>query len=343
MSIDIPQQLRELAEYQRATRRPVEIEELELADASARKVRPKRPLSGPLVALAVALAVLLVFVGLSLLVNTPGNDPVEPEPSSTTTSIDADSPEPPANPLRETLTTLETVLGRDAVLGSEGYDVKVELEYIYQYLSAEDPWPEPRFDVSALGEELILREATVDDEFLTSFASEPGFLSPPYSDGTPEEGTVPLLVGAQLEGTSDALVFAIVFRFQEEVVDVRWRMAFRDGTLNFGPRGPTEDWPGHIILVSGADRPDVPIGIGGLPIGASVVTTTYADGTSVWQRPASGIVVFDDPGRSCITEEDAEACEGEYVVLDVAGGELMRIVLVPIDDLPPFGFRVDRP
>ena len=63
--------------------------------------------------------------------------------------------------------------------------------------------------------------------------------------------------------------------------------------------------------------------------------------TKVWQRPVSGLAIFDDPDRHCVDMDTApQECEGEYTVLNAAGDELLRIVFVASD---PNGFRVVSP
>ena len=158
----------------------------------------------------------------------------------------------------------------------------------------------------------------------------------------PRAGVVPFIGGARVPESDELWVYGIVLDFHDGVVDVRWRLLSEDGaSYNFGPRGPTEEWTNNILLVNGTDNPSEPVTIAGLPPEASVVSTTFADGTAIWQRPANGIVIFNDPERRCVTGQDAEACEGEFLVLDEAGQELMRITFIPVDDFP-WGFRVDH-
>ena len=50
---------------------------------------------------------------------------------------------------------------------------------------------------------------------------------------------------------------------------------------------------------------------GGLPPQTSVVATTLSDGTGVWQRPISGLVIFDTPTdlTPAFTALDADGME----------------------------------
>jgi hypothetical protein len=81
---------------------------------------------------------------------------------------------------------------------------------------------------------------------------------------------------------------------------------------------------------------------GGLPPDASVIATSFIVGTQVWQRPVSGMAIFDDPNRNC-AGRTFTGCEGEYTAFNSNGDEILRIVFGPGDDFEPFGFRVDSP
>lgn len=82
MSTDIRQQIRELAELQQSSRRPVELHEVQGFSTGASTPIPRRNLRGPALAVAVMAAVLVVIGGLALLVSsgeeTPPADSVTP-------------------------------------------------------------------------------------------------------------------------------------------------------------------------------------------------------------------------------------------------------------------------
>lgn len=363
MSVELIHQIREMAEVHRETRRAVELHEVEAAfSKTSPRGRDRRP-TGPVLAAVAAVVVLIVVGGVSLLFATSGETPPADQERTTSTIVSTTTepesttePEPTTQPesttnsggeLRAVLAELDSALGQEVVLASSGFDIKAELEYLRDFLSDPDSWPDPRFDTSALGEEIAVEGMTIDQETMASavgdqaefLLSSPAFV-PSENSGEP---VVPFVAGAQLPGTEETWVYAIVVAFDSGVVDVSWRLISDVGGMQFGPRGPTEDWEDHLILVHGTDRPDVPVTIAGLPPEASVVSTVYSGGRRVWQKPVNGFAMFNDPGRSCITEEDAEACDGEYTVFDANGSEILSIVFLPIDEAPPFGFRVDRP
>jgi hypothetical protein len=257
------------------------------------------------------------------------------------TSTDTETVSSATGAVAETLAMLDIAFEQDEVHSWYESDIKADLEYVYSYLAdatESGRWPEPEFDTSSLGVESVLTE--VDPvAFLRTLIRGPEFMSPPSSDsgGVP---MVPFVAGAKLEGTTDAVVFTIVLAFKDDIVDVQWRLLSDPWMSQIGPVGP--DDLSNIILVHGSEGGPKPVTIGGLPPEASVIATTFRDGTKVWQRPVSGLAIFDDPDRHCVDMDTApQECEGEYTVLNAAGDELLRIVFVA--DPEPFQFRVVWP
>jgi hypothetical protein len=82
MSIDIREQIKEMAEFHKSNREPVELEEVEQLVGRASKSMPRRTLPGPALAVAVMAAVLVLFGGVALVISTtretPPADPVTP-------------------------------------------------------------------------------------------------------------------------------------------------------------------------------------------------------------------------------------------------------------------------
>ena len=69
-----------------------------------------------------------------------------------------------------------------------------------------------------------------------------------------------------------------------------------------------------------------PLFIGGLPIEASVIATTFDDGSKVWQRPVNGIAIFDNAHKQCVQPTDEIFCDFEFTVFDAQGNEITRLV-----------------
>lgn len=101
MSTDTRQQIRELAEFHQANRRPVELHEVQGTVSRATKSGP-RTLLGPAVAAAVMAAILLVTGGLALLVSmteeTPPADTITPTTLVVPTTV---SPTPSTTPAED--------------------------------------------------------------------------------------------------------------------------------------------------------------------------------------------------------------------------------------------------
>jgi len=265
----------------------------------------------------------------------PGRDDVAATTTtaapSTSTDTDTETVSSASGAVAETLAMLDIAFEQDSVYSKYGIEIKADLEYVYNYLTGvteSDRWPEPEFDTSSLGDESILTE--IDPvAFLDSRIDGREFMGPPSSNngGVP---MVPFVAGARLEGTTDVAVFTIVLAFKDDIVDVQWRL-FSDSETPQTNASSQSSPPGgydhlevpNVILVHGSDRG--PLIIGGLPPEASVIATTFRDGTKVWQHPVSGLAIFDDPERACV-ETATQECDGEYTVLNAAGDELLRIV-----------------
>ena len=253
------------------------------------------------------------------------------------TSTDTETVSSATGAVAETLAMLDIAFEQDELHDSHGGEIKADLEYVYSYLAdvtESGRWPEPEFDTSSLGVESVLTE--VDPvAFLESDSGYAEFMSPP-SSSSGEVRMVPFVAVAKLEGTTDPLVFMIVLAFKGDIVDVDWMLFNLQRGSGDGSLGADVLGVPNIILVD--DDGPGPVTIGGLPPEASVIATTFLDGTKVWQRPVSGIAIFDDPDRHCDTAP--QECEVEYTVLNAAGDELLRIVFVASD---PNGFRVVSP
>lgn len=255
--------------------------------------------------------------------------------------IDVDSRTGGPVPSGTTSELLEEALQRDTVSNwYGGEDTKDELQYIAAYLANETPWPEPIFDTTGLGVEHPL--TAIDSAALTSL--------PSYADNNFEQVVRhPFLAAAQLQGTSHAAAFRIDIGFADDSVTPNWSLVYSEDS-DFSMGAPLAfaqfdilmdpELP-NIILTIGGHHPDSPlVVIGGLPPDASVVTTTFGDGTMVWQRPVSGIAMLLDPNMRCFVATDDTWCEAEYLVLDADGNELLRIALPGTE---PFGFSVTSP
>ena len=221
---------------------------------------------------------------------------------------------------------------------SHGGDVRAQLEYVESYLTGMTGfagWPEPAFDTSLLGVESVLIEVDPDARFLN-------FVLGPPSASSGRGLMTPFVVGAGLEGTTIDAVFGIVLAFNDDIVDVEWRLASQSSYFS---QWNAIDLPPNVIIVHGPRSGlDAPATIGGLPLEASVITTTFSDGTKVWQRPISGIAIFDDPNKQCVPVSDHPlplSCEFEYTVLDADGDEIFRIVSDPNREF--FSFSLDSP
>lgn len=363
MSHDLVTQLREYGEYQHEMRQPVTVEDLErLVDHRMVPKRPSRP-NGPFIAIAVLVGVLLLVGGAAFLFSGSGGEqPADsvvlttPPESAPTTAVDSTPttavtvPETPTTiaesatsingVIAETLEMLDIALEQEEVRNSHGLDVRAQLDYVYSYLTGmagSAGWPEPAVDTSLLGVESVLREVDPDARLLDAVSHRP-------SAGSGGVVVNPFVAAAGLEGTTINAAFGIVLAFKDDIVDIQWRLATglqRSSALAIS-QWDAIDLPPTIIMVHGPrSGVDEPAFIGGLPLEASVVTTTFSDGTKVWQRPISGIAIFEDPNKQCVGVSEFDSCAFEYTVLDADGDEIFRIVSDP--DHEPFGFRLDSP
>jgi hypothetical protein len=353
---------------------PITVGELNTMLEPSVAIAPTRRSPRTMVAATVATVVLVVVAGVALVVNNPGETPpadtvLTTAAASTQTTLHEQAPTtvvpdttiasdttvaPPTTPdpeivspavgaMAETLAMLDVALEQDEVQTRLGWDIKPGLEYVQSYLAGtaeSQNWPEPAFDTSPLGAEILLTA------FEHDWAKEPewtreAFLAPAghNDDGLP---MAPFLAEAQLEGTTVSAAFTIVLAFRDDdIVDVDWRLLFDGGVGGDGPDPPSNgfeelDVP-NIIMAS--PNTDGPVAFGGLPLDASVMATTFKDGTQVWQRPVSGMAIFDDPNRNCEILFN-RGCESEYTALNANGDEILRIVFGAGD---PFDFRVESP
>jgi hypothetical protein len=356
---------------------PITVGELNTMLEPSVAIAPTRRSLGSIVAVTVATVVLVVVAGVALLINNPGDTPpadkvltttaestpttlheqapttVTPDTtiaSNTTvappTTSDPEIVSPAVGVVAETLAMLDVALEQDEVIASLGWDNRAALEYVYSYLAGaaeSQNWPEPAFDTSPLGAEILLTAVDLSASFSElDFLSEEDFLGPPSinSGGLP---MAPFFAGAQLEGTTSSAAFTIVLAFKDDIVDVQWRLS-SESQMSQTTDFLFEEFDVPNIIMGQAVN-DGPVVFGGLPPDASVITTTFEDGTRVWQRPVSGIAIFDDPNSNCVLMGGSAngECGGGYTVLNANGDEILQIVFGAGVGFEPFGFRVDSP
>jgi len=333
---EIQTQLSELARYLDAEFPNIELDEILAATADDQPVRPvggRRPVPVWVFGLVAAFLVLLLVGVIPFLLggsDVPPADTVVP----TTIAETVITVTSKIGVAAETVEMLDIALEQEEVRGFYGHDVRAQLEYVSSYLTgiAESAgWPEPAFDTSQLGVESVLIEVDPPRRIAAGLSNPPSS----NSGGVPMN---PFIAAAQLEGTTSSAVFTIVLAFKDDIVDVQWRLSSQTG----GSQRNEIGLPPNIIIVHG-HRPDQdgPAVIGGLPLEASVITTTFSDGTKVWQRPISGIAIFHDPNKQCVGGDEDHFCEFEYTGFDADGDEIFRIVSDP--NRESFIYRADTP
>jgi len=359
---EIQTQLSELARYLDAEFPNIELDEILAATKDDQPVRPVRgrgPVPGWVYGLVAAFLVLLLVGVIPFLLDRsdapPANTVVpttiaesapttlaERQPSTTVSEM-VTTVTSNIGVVAETLEMLDIALEQEEVRGIYGGDVRAQLEYVYSYLAGmtgSAGWPEPAFDTSLLGVESVLTEVDPGPSLLDLVSSPPSS----GSGGVPMN---PFVAAARLEGTTVDAAFGIVLAFKDDIVDVQWRLGSqRQGSRAMsGSQSDRIGIPPNIIMVQGPRSGSyLPVVIGGLPLEASVVTTTFSDGAKVWQRPFSGMAIFDDPNKQCVPVPEFPvplSCEFEYTVYDADGDEIFRIVSDP--DREPFFFRLDSP
>ncbi len=194
---------------------------------------------------------------------------------------------------------------------SDAYYQQLADEYVGAMSELQGP-PEPTFDTADLGvEQILVDRRTVEavDEALLPFHTIDGVLIPPADQRM-------WLGVARLEAAGATAAWSLIEH--PENPNAAPLLSLSIGTSGSGSGGfEFPGFPPHfIIAIRDGDRHSVAT-VGGLPPHTSVVATTLSDGTRIWQRPISGLVIFD-------TFPDVAPT---FTVLDADGQEILSVVV----------------
>lgn len=214
---------------------------------------------------------------------------------------------------------------------SEGDRIVTEgLERIDEYVLEMElvgETPSPRFDAGLMGSEVELFRIAPD--MLGDYSEPVGFWSLEPGEEvtrrwtaavTLEEPTAPTSL---LDSSTARGVFIVESKFDGEHATVSLFVDLTAPTVSGDPIGLGSGFddvprpPGLVVVVQDDGNNvlnSAYIAIGGLPAEASVVATTLADGTQVWQRPIDGMALFADV-----------LDHGTYRVLDADGSQILTI------------------
>lgn len=143
------------------------------------------------------------------------------------------------------------------------------------------PSPEPRFDTSTLGDEVVL-SAPDDVSAFVSWADQAEF---------PDGDLSKVIVAGSLEDLGASAGMAVVVP-REAPEEVEWCILTLTQSGMTCATAPDFQTPVYLIRhPEPLNSTPGTLGWGPAPEGASVVTLSYGD-TRMWQRPVSGIVLF---------------------------------------------------
>lgn len=303
---------------------------------------PGRPVRRVVVVALTFAAALILVGGVALLTPFSGASEPTDEPTTTTEPPNTTVSVPPE--LAETLRLLDDTLADAPVYHALfGTEITTQLRFLQGYLQdvARSSFsPQPVFDTSSLGVELTLIE-----------------LRPSTLSSLPGADAYPFVAGAQLEGTGHVVISEIGISFKNGKAETQCGLSHAviyKGILSPGGGGAAgggcgphnHDWgetnTPNIVSMGGGWSSLSPIVIAGLPPEASVVATTLADGTRVWQRPHLGMAIFVEPDPECTPSDGSPLCDIEVTVLNAEGVEILRIKSAD-GDVHPIGFTVTWP